>query len=77
MQGPAPALLERRRRRARLGHMCPRCRSAWALTAQIRPDGFLVVCRYCVYRRDVTTAQATEPLSRAAFDGRRTEDAMG
>jgi hypothetical protein len=65
---PTPALLERRRRRARLGHMCPSCRSAWALTAEIRPDGFRVICRYCLYRRDVTTVQAPQPVPDDTID---------
>jgi len=68
MGRPTPALLERRRRRARLGHMCPSCRSAWALSADIRPDGFLVVCRYCLYRRDVTTVHAPQPVPNDTSD---------
>ncbi len=45
--------IQRRRRRAALGHMCPQCHRPWALTAGTDDTGFVVICRYCEYERPV------------------------
>ena len=53
LQPVRPARRDDRRRRAALGHLCPSCRTMWALTAVQSQDGFVVVCRRCDYRRPV------------------------
>lgn len=63
---PIPARLSRRRR-AILGHMCPMCRRPWALTADRDVPGFVVICRYCSYQREVAIPGQAGPRDREAL----------
>ena len=65
---PRPVPRDVRRRRAVLGHLCPRCRQLWALTAVAGDSGFLVVCRYCAYQRAAVPAQRRAPACETSAD---------
>lgn len=53
LQPVRPVHRAERRRRAVLGHLCPKCHELWALSAVQNDNGFVVVCRHCDYQRPV------------------------
>lgn len=56
-----PSTSRRPRRRTGVAHVCPECREPWALAAVDEGDGYVVLCRFCAYRRDVAAEEQAAP----------------